>query len=298
SVLLAWCDSRLAAKRAAFQALRKGALLAFYSHPENQDRIGYPGALGEPAGARPARIQTTPAGDMNCDVCVVGGGGGGAVAPAGLAPGGRGVLAPGAGPGVSGWDFVGDEPDAYRRFYWGAAAATTDDGGIGLLAGECLGGTTTLNWTTSFPTPQPLREEWGGPFTSDEFTRSLDVVAVRIGVGTDYNTPSTRDATTRRGLENLGWHVAAMPRNVRGCDQNGVCGYCGFGCQLGAKQSTLVTWLEDAHTAGARIVVETRAERVVSRGGKAAGVDAVTRDRPRIALRSRAVLVAGGAFDK
>ena len=232
---------------------------------------------------------------MHCDVCVVGSGAGGGVAAAVLAAAGLDVVVLEAGPAVSETDFVGDEMDAYRRFYWGAAAATTDDGGIGLLAGECLGGTTTLNWTTSFPTPPAVREDWGGPFASDDFARSLDTVAERVGVSTDYNTPSTRDAIMRRGLEKLGWHVDAMPRNVRGCDQNGVCGYCGFGCQLGAKQSTLVTWLEDAHAAGARIVVETRAERVVTRGGRAGGVDAVTRAGVRIAIRSRAVVVACGA---
>src|SRR5207237_6960943 len=134
-------------------------------------------------------------------------------------------------------------------------------------------------------TPGAVRAEWGGPFPSDDFSRSLDTVAERSGVNTDHNVPSTRDAIMRRGLEALGWHVAAMPRNVRGCDQDGVCGYCGFGCQLGAKQSTLVTWLEDAHAAGARILVETRVERVVSRGGRASGVEAVTRGGKRVSIR-------------
>jgi long-chain-alcohol oxidase len=295
AVLLGWCDSRVPAKRAAFQALRKGALLAFYSHPENQHRIGYTGALGPPANGGAPRIQLTPAGDMHCDVCVVGSGAGGGVAAAVLAAAGLDVVVLEAGPAVSERDFVGDELDAYRRFYWGAAAATTDDGGVGLLAGECLGGTTTLNWTTSFRTPDAVREEWGGPFASEDFTKSLAAVAGRIGVSTDYNTPSTRDAIMRRGLEALGWHVDAMPRNVRGCDEDGVCGYCGFGCQLGAKQSTLVTWLEDAHAAGARIVVETRAERVLSGGGRAVGVDAVTRDGQRMTIRTRAVVVSCGA---
>ena len=291
-----WCDSRLPARRAAFNALRKGVLLAYYAHPQTQARIGYPGPLGPPASATPPRIDPTAAADLDCDVCIVGSGAGGGVAAAVLAEAGRDVVVLEAGPAVSESDFVGDELDAYRALYWGAAAATTDDGGIGLLTGECLGGTTTVNWTTAFATPDGVREEWGGPFVGEDFARSLAAVAERSGVNTDHNTPSSRDAIMKRGLDALGWHVASMPRNVRGCDQNGVCGYCGFGCQLGAKQSTLVTWLEDAHAAGARIVTDTRAERVVTVHGRAAGVEATTRTGRRIAVRARAVVVAGGAL--
>jgi choline dehydrogenase-like flavoprotein len=294
--LRGWCDSRLAARRAAFNALRKGVLLAYYGQPQAQARIGYPGPLGPPPTARPSRIETTAANDVACDVCVVGSGAGGGVAAAVLAQAGLDVVVLEAGPAVGEADFVGDELSAYRTLYWGAAAATTDDGGIGLLSGECLGGTTTVNWTTSFRTPDAVREEWGGPFATDEFTRSLDAVSERCGVNTDHNLPSSRDAIMKRGLDALGWHVAPMPRNVRGCDQDGVCGYCGFGCQLGAKQSTLVTWLEDAYGAGARIVTDTRATRIVARSGRAVAVEAETRDGGPVAVRARAVVVTCGAL--
>ena len=59
-----------------------------------------------------------------------------------------------------------------------------------------------------------------------------------------------------------------MQRNVRGCTEE-VCRLCHYGCQLGAKQSTLKTWVQDAHDAGTRILVETRAERVLIEGGAA-----------------------------
>src|SRR5215212_8944158 len=62
-VLLSWADSRVAQRRAAFQALRKGALLAYYgSGGANGDpnpaweAIGYPGPLGPPAQAPPRAL--------------------------------------------------------------------------------------------------------------------------------------------------------------------------------------------------------------------------------------------------
>ncbi len=138
----------------------------------------------------------------------------------------------------------------YRR-YLGNASAATHDQAVGILAGACLGGGTVVNYTTSFRTPDDVREEWarhGVPaFTSETFTRSLDVVCERIGVNLDHNRRSRREELVHQGLAQLGWHEDAQPRNVRGCDQGLSCGYCPYGCRLGAKQSTVKTWLVDAY---------------------------------------------------
>ena len=63
-VLLSWSDSRVPQRRAAFQALRKGALLAYYGMAgANGDRnpvwdaIGYPGPLGPPENPPPQTIE-------------------------------------------------------------------------------------------------------------------------------------------------------------------------------------------------------------------------------------------------
>ena len=146
-----------------------------------------------------------------------------------------------------------------------------------------------------FVPPDEVRAEWaeqGVPaFASDELTRSLDAVEARMDVNGEHGEASGRDRTLERGAEALGWHVGAQPRNVRGCDQNGVCGYCGFGCPLRAKQDTVQTWLADAVAAGARVFVGTRARRVLVVKGAAVGVDAGP-----VQVRARAVVVACGAF--
>jgi choline dehydrogenase-like flavoprotein len=143
-------------------------------------------------------------------------------------------------------------------------------------------------------------EEWAGhgvpAFASGEYGRSLDAVCERLGVNQEHNTLSAREQVMHRGLAALGWHSDQMPRNVRGCDQGKVCGYCGFGCQLGAKQSTVRTWLRDAVAAGARIVVRARVERVTVEQGRATGVEARTLDGHALSVRARAVIAACGAL--
>ena len=143
--------------------------------------------------------------------------------------------------------------------YAGAPGATHDQS-VGLIAGSCLGGGTVVNYSTSFRTPDDVRAEWaslGVPaFASADYTAALDAVCERLGVNQEHNEPSARERKLRDACLALGWHVDAMPRNVDGrCDQGRDCGYCGFGCRRGAKQSTTKTWLPDAQAAGARIVV-------------------------------------------
>jgi choline dehydrogenase-like flavoprotein len=94
----------------------------------------------------------------------------------------------------------------------------------------------------------------------------------------------------------LGWHIDVMPRGVRHCAQGKECGYCGLGCRVGAKQSVVKTWLADAHTAGTRIVVRTKVQRVLVEGGQARGIAGKSVDGHRVTIRSRAVIVACGAI--
>lgn len=307
-VLLSWCDSRLPQRRAAFQALRKAATALSYMLPAADgrnpawDSIGYPGPPGRVAGASPKAIQPLVVGSdttLDCDVCVVGSGAGGGTAAAVLAGAGLDVVVLEAGDYLDDGDFDGGELDGYSRLYLGAAAMATADQSVGLYAGACLGGGTVVNFTTCFRTPDDVRAEWAGlgvkAMASDDYTRSLDAVWDRLGVTTEHSRASRREQVMKQGLEALGWHAAYMPRNVRGCDES-VCGYSPFGCLVGAKQSTTKTWLADAWGQGARILVRTRAERVVVDRGRAQGVEARTGDGHTVRVRARAVVVAAGAI--
>ena len=92
-------------------------------------------------------------------------------------------------------DFDGGEYEGYGRMYMYGGGAATHDQSVGLLAGSCLGGGTTVNYTTSFRTPDDVREEWASPrrpaFATDEYGASLDAVCERLGVNQEHNRAST-----------------------------------------------------------------------------------------------------------
>jgi long-chain-alcohol oxidase len=309
-VLLTWADSGLVRRRAAFQALRKAVCFLYVmlagpnrAHSPVWDKLGYPGPLGVQRPSSPRALAVTIPHqdlDLSCDVCIIGSGAGGGTAAAVLAEAGKGVIVLEAGGYYDDADFDGAALNSHRNLYAEAGFASTADYSVGLLAGQCLGGGTVINYCTSFRTPDEVRAEWaagGVPwFSSEEYTRSLDAVCNRLHVNLDHNRVSVREQILQRGLNALGWHSAAMPRNVIGCEQGKICGYCGYGCAIGAKQSTAKTWLADAQAAGARLVVETRAERVRFEAGSATGVEAFSKNGHRVSVRCKAVVAACGAI--
>jgi long-chain-alcohol oxidase len=184
---------------------------------------------------------------------------GGGAAAAVLAQAGLDVVILEAGRYFTERDFDGAEMSGFDRLYLNGGGMASVDGSAGLLAAQGLGGTTLVNYTFSFRTPDAVRREWAErhglkAVATQEFDTSLDAVWERIGVNAEHSLPSRRDETIRAGLDKLGWEWAVMERNVRGCTEE-VCRLCHYGCQLGAKQSTLKTWVQDAHDAGARMLV-------------------------------------------
>ena len=309
-VLLSWADSRVPQRRAAFQALRKGALLCYYgqSGPDGgpsavHEALGYPGPLGRATSPPPKTLEPVEiTGDttLECDVVVVGSGAGGGTAAAVLQKAGLDVIVLEAGDYHAEEDFDGDELSGFARLYLNGGGMASVDQSVGLLAGATLGGGTTVNYTYCFRTPDDVREEWatrhGVPeFAQETFGESLDAVWERLSVNEENSIPSSRDHRLRKGLDELGWDSRVMQRNATKCDP-AICRACHYGCQLGSKQSTMKTWLQDASDAGARIIVRTTADTVTVERGAARGVEAHTVEGHKVTIRSRAVVSAAGAL--
>jgi long-chain-alcohol oxidase len=309
--LLDWCDSNDVMERAAFQALRKLTMVSYYTLPWQgegknpvDEAIGYPGPHGKLKDTPPKTIkplEITEDTELDCDVVIVGSGAGGGTAAAVLAKEGLDVVVVEAGGYFSEEDFDGAELDGYVKLYLGGGGVPTPDQSIGLLAGFCLGGGTTVNYTWCFKPPDHVRKDWTDRFgledwDGQDFDDSLDAVWDRIGVNAENSMPSPRDVRFREGLSKLGWDSQVMQRNAVGCTEE-ICGQCHYGCPLGAKQSTLVTWLQDAYDAGARIVVNAPVAKVLIENGEAKGVEATSAGGHKLTVRARAVAAAAGAIN-
>lgn len=304
ALLKKWRASRLPLQRQLAQGIIPLALASAYGYPGKEwERIGYPGPLG-PAPNEPKRlspIEVTTDDEMNCDVVIVGSGAGGGCVAAGLAAAGFDVIVIEKGSYRNEADFTHLEPEATRDLYLYGMTLNTSDNGCRIIAGSTLGGGTVVNYSTSFHTPDYVLDEWArltgmDTFVSGEFKQSLDEAAARVGVNTDSSAAGRRDAVMEEGLKALGWHVDMLPRAVRGCTQDEACGYCGFGCRPGAKQSTMRTYLEDAAGDGARIVTNADVRKVNIVNGRARGVTAQV-GRHRLVVNAPAVISSGGSIE-
>lgn len=243
---------------------------------------------------------------FEADVVIVGSGAGGGVTAEILAKSGLRVIIVEEGALKSSKDFKMREADAYPALYQESAARKTRDKAINILQGRTVGGSTTVNWTSSFRTPTPTLEYWQANFGLKDYTPEalapwFLMMEQRLSVSTWLTPPNENNDLLKRGAARLGIPAAAIMRNVKGCWN---LGYCGMGCPTNAKQSMLVTTIPSALNHGATLLTHARAERFSITGDKvdalvvtaldASGVVATGRS---VTLRARHFVVAGGAIN-
>ena len=196
---------------------------------------------------------------------VVGSGAGGGVTAEILAQAGLKVAIVEEGPLAGSSEFNMREREAYPRLYQESAGRQTLDKGITLLQGRCVGGGTTVNWTSSFRTPPRTLAHWtaahGLKSAADgALTPWFERMEARLAIGPWAVPPNENNDVLRRGCEKLGLPSGLIRRNVKGCAN---LGYCGMGCPTNAKQSMLVTTIPAALDHGAtRCIALRRAARL------------------------------------
>jgi choline dehydrogenase-like flavoprotein len=240
-----------------------------------------------------------------CDVVIVGSGAGAGITAELLTKAGLDVLIVEEGPLKSSTDFNQRESEAYPALYQESAARKTADKAITILQGRCVGGSTTVNWTSSFRTPPTTLAYWQQHFGLGEFTEAalapwFAQAEQRLNIHRWEGTPNENNALLQRGAEKLGIPAIVIPRNVKGCWN---LGSCGMGCPTNAKQSMLVTTIPAALDRGARLWVQTRAQSFELANGRVQSLLCRTVDaqgRPQgapVRVTAKHYVVAGGAIN-
>jgi choline dehydrogenase-like flavoprotein len=244
---------------------------------------------------------------IECDVAIVGSGAGGGITAELLSAADLKIVIIEEGPLKSSSDFRQLESEAYPSLYQESAARKTADKAINILQGRCVGGSTTVNWTSSFRTPPATLAYWREHFgltelSDDAMSTWFYQAEQRLNIGPWLTLPNQNNDLLRRGALKLGIAAAAIQRNVKGCWN---LGSCGMGCPTNAKQSMLVTTIPAALDRGATLLVETRADRFELQAGRVAALHcvavqpngAVAADAPRTRIVARHYVLSGGAIN-
>lgn len=253
---------------------------------------------------------SAPPTTLEADVLVIGTGAGGGITAELLARAGLRVIMLEEGPLKTSSDFNQLESEAYPTLYQESAARKTNDKAINILQGRCVGGSTTVNWTSSFRTPSETLAFWRDRFgladlTDDALAPYFQQAERRLSVSTWLTPPNENNELLRRGAAQLGIPAAAILRNVKGCWN---LGSCGMGCPTNAKQSMLLTTVPTALGLGATLVVNTRATRLNIQNGRVTSVSAEYVDKKSVSsqesiaksaieIKCGHVVVAGGAIN-
>lgn len=239
------------------------------------------------------------------DVAIVGSGAGAGVTAELMARAGLRIVLIEEGPLKSSSDFHQKESEAYPALYQEAGVRKTEDKAVSILQGRCVGGSTTVNWTSSFRTPAATLAHWQQHYGLKDFTQqALEPYFVqaekRLGIGPWPTPPNENNEILRRGGVKIGVAVEGIPRNVKGCWN---LGSCGMGCPTNAKQSMLVTTIPATLDLGATLLVETRAQRLHIEGGKVQSLQCIavapngSELRDECTVLAKHFVLAGGAIN-
>jgi choline dehydrogenase-like flavoprotein len=261
--------------------------------------------MGGPRGPVPEKII--------CDVAIIGSGAGAGITAELLAKAGLRVVIIEEGPLKSSSDFNQKESEAYPSLYQESAARKTEDKAINILQGRCVGGSTTVNWTSSFRTPASTLKFWQdkfglGGYSVEALAPYFAQAEQRLNITPWLVPPNENNDLLRRGAAKLGIPASAISRNVKGCWN---LGSCGLGCPTNAKQSMLVTTIPAALDLGAQLLVETHAESFELANGKVTallcrsrqsseekpGLAQVAHGQVAIKIVAKHYVLAGGAIN-
>lgn len=213
---------------------------------------------------------------VRVDACVIGSGAGGGVAAALLSEAGHEVLLLEEGPHVPKERMTQREHEMYPLLYRDGGNQLTDDGGVSVLQGRVVGGSTVVNMADVVGIPEGVHAHWRERFgctrwSMDDLAEAERDCRTTIGANRIARSQLNRNnALLVQGGEKLGLKADTMEHNRVGCLGSG---YCLIGCAYDAKRSVAVSWIPRALATG-RVTVqaEARVDRFEHDGGRITAV--------------------------
>jgi choline dehydrogenase-like flavoprotein len=242
---------------------------------------------------------------LECGAVIIGSGAGGATMAAELAGAGVDVIVLEEGGYHPTGSFTAETGRALRTLYRdGGGGMTLGRPSVLYAEGRCVGGSTVVNGGMSWRTPARVLDRWAGEeglpgIREKDLDPYFSQAESRLSVGPQDPETIGRDSELfKAGAEAKGWNVVANRRNQLHCAGTNS---CNSGCPTGAKRSMLVTSVPRALALGARLFADCRVDRVTRSGPAVTGVTGHFtrpggRSGPKITVRARTVIVAGGAI--
>lgn len=311
-----WSQHDLPTIRKAFQALKKLITFAALAYDGTSNdwhsRIGYTGAKAIyqfPSAPSSMAVEKQVTKTLKADVVIVGSGAGGGIMAMVLAEAGFNVLVLEKGKDIAYDQMPMPEAQALAGMYEGGGLCTSVDGGVGLLAGSCLGGGTTVNWAASIRTPAEVLEEWSTQyanphFTTDEFLKGFEWVEKKTHVQFQCDEHNFQNKVIEESSKHLGWKSRVIPRNVHPDKTVASVAFASdsfstHGDRFARKQGSKETFLLSAQAAGAKILAECKVEKINIAHGKATTLDAILQingTKKSIQIECNHVVLCAGAL--
>jgi choline dehydrogenase-like flavoprotein len=242
------------------------------------------------------------------DVVVVGSGAGGATAARVLSEAGLEVVILEEGPHVPTEELRSDMYTSTKRVWRDMGfQAAKGRAFTPVLQGSCVGGTTAINGAIIHRIPDEIRRTWQDEHGAGELVGEAALARVYDQLDRELDVDRAPEEVLgdnskrmRQGVQALGLRGNEIRRNVRGCRGSS---HCHQGCPTARRQSMNNSYVPRSIEQGARLYASCRAERIVSKNGRAVGVVGRFADRaggrsgPKMSITARrAVVVAASAI--
>lgn len=256
---------------------------------------------------------------IETEVLIVGSGAGGAILAYSLAEQGKHVLLVERGQYVEPRAFAEDELTQLEALYDGGLLQVASDYRFGVLQGNCVGGSTTVNNAICFPPPPDVLQRWNQGAGHDagidvpELARCTDWVRTFLHVRELGST--IPPFLFHKGVDKLNAVIGrpgadtglTMPKpfecNIKADAETCYgCGKCNIGCPYDKKLSMLIATLPCAQRdfgRRVRIISECEVEQINAVSGspqRVADVRARLGDGRRVTIRANTFVLAAGAL--